>query len=96
MARGKTLLFVKPVLTTVQFVPLFVDKRTPRLDEANSFELPEPLGETASENIISFLLPVLSAVQRVLLSVASRTPQKPPTKRSVSHSASERQKSPEV
>ena len=78
VARGKTLVLVNPVLTTVQAVPLFIDKRTPRLDEANRFVPPDLFPETASEKIVSFFMPVLRAVQLVLLSVASITPQPPP------------------
>jgi hypothetical protein len=49
-ARDRTFICVNPVLTALQLVPLFVDRKTPSPSvPAKRFIPPAPLGETARD-----------------------------------------------
>src|ERR1700690_123583 len=70
MARPSTSVFVKPALTGVQFVPLFVDRKTPPFNVPAKRFVPE----TARAQTWLFVKPELMAAQFVPLSVDIKTP----------------------
>jgi hypothetical protein len=71
-------LFVKPLLNAVQFIPLFVERKTPPSVPARRFALPIPLVETASVYTYKFVKPEFISVQFVPLLVERNTPLQSP------------------
>src|SRR5512146_2461634 len=75
-ARALTILFVKPVLTAVQLVPLSVERKMPPPLVPAKRYLPDPpeAGEMARALTSMFVKPALISVQLVPLLVERKTP----------------------